>query len=65
MKKVIKSDKEWNTCLTPEQYAVLRKAGTEPAGSGKLLKNKKPGTYICAACGNSLFSSTTKFESGN
>ncbi len=58
-----KSDKEWKKELTPEQYAVLRKKGTEPPFSGKLLQNEKTGDYHCAACGNVVFKSDTKFES--
>jgi len=60
----VKSDKEWNTCLTPEQYQILRKKGTEAPFTGKLLKEKRTGIYICAACGQSLFDSKTKFDSG-
>lgn len=55
---------DWKTKLTPEQYHILRECGTEPAFSGKLLRNKKTGAYSCAACGNLLFSSDTKFDSG-
>ncbi len=62
--KMICSDEEWKEKLTSEQYEILRKKGTEIAGSGKWLKNKKTGMYVCAACGNQLFSSDTKFESG-
>ena len=53
----------WKKCLTPEQYEVLRRAGTEAAFTGKYCKNKETGIYMCAACGQELFSSTTKFES--
>ncbi len=59
-----KSDKLWKSKLTPEQYRVLREKGTEHAFSGKLLKEKRKGMFICAACGQELFSSDTKFESG-
>ncbi|MBI2085391.1 MAG: peptide-methionine (R)-S-oxide reductase MsrB [Candidatus Aenigmarchaeota archaeon] len=62
--KMPKNENEWKTCLTPEQYAILRKKGTEPAFTGKLLKNKETGIYICAGCGAELFSSGTKFDSG-
>ncbi len=58
------SEEEWRAKLTPEQYEVLRKKGTEKAGSGKWLENKKTGMYVCAACGNELFPSNSKFESG-
>jgi peptide-methionine (R)-S-oxide reductase len=62
--KVIKTDEEWQKQLTPEQYAVARKKGTERAFSGKYYKNHDAGTYRCVCCGNPLFSSDTKFESG-
>ncbi|HEV7515171.1 MAG TPA: peptide-methionine (R)-S-oxide reductase MsrB [Thermoanaerobaculia bacterium] len=62
--KVVKSDDEWKKVLTSEQYRVLRKAGTELAGTGALLHNHAKGVYRCAACGQLLFSSDTKFESG-
>lgn len=62
--KVIKTDEEWQKQLSPEQYHVTRKAGTEPAFTGKYWKTKSPGTYVCACCGEPLFSSETKFESG-
>lgn len=59
-----KSKKIWKKKLTPEQYSLLRENGTEPPFSGKLLNNKENGTYLCAACGNSLFDSDVKFDSG-
>jgi peptide-methionine (R)-S-oxide reductase len=62
--KVVKSDAEWKKILTPEQYRILRQAGTEFAWSGALLHNHAKGVYRCAACGQLLFSSDTKFESG-
>jgi peptide-methionine (R)-S-oxide reductase len=62
--KVTKTEEEWKKLLSPEAYHVLREKGTEPAFSGKYLKNKKNGTYVCAGCGNPLFSSETKFDSG-
>ncbi len=58
------SEEEWRAKLTQEQFEVLRKKGTERPGSGKWLKNKKTGMYTCAACGNELFPSDAKFESG-
>src|SRR5438270_13397455 len=64
MDKIKKTEEEWQKELTPEQYQVMRKAGTEPAFSGKYHKTKDPGMYTCAACGQPLFSSETKFESG-
>ncbi len=63
-KEMPKSDSEWKEKLTPEQYAVLRERGTEAPFSGSLLHEKKEGSYTCAACGNPLFSSDTKFDSG-
>jgi peptide-methionine (R)-S-oxide reductase len=62
--KIEKSEEEWKKVLTPEQYHVLRQKGTERPFSGKLYYNKEKGTYTCAACGQELFSSDTKFESG-
>ncbi len=58
------TEDQWKEKLTKEEYEVMRKKGTEQAFSGKLLHNKKKGTYACAACGNELFSSDKKFESG-
>jgi len=62
--KVEKSDQEWRRELTPEQYEVLRRKGTERPFSGKYVHTKADGTYVCAACGAELFSSQTKFDSG-
>ncbi len=62
--KVIKSQEEWKKELTPEQYHVLREKGTERPFTGEYYKTKQPGVYHCAACGNELFSSETKYESG-
>lgn len=64
MKKTVKSDAEWRKLLTEEQYRVLRQKGTEPPFTGTYVAQKKPGMYSCAACGNPLFSSGTKFDSG-
>ena len=64
MAKVNKSDAEWREQLTPEQYAVLRRAGTERAGSGEYAHCKDEGVYHCAGCGAPLFRSDTKYESG-
>ena len=58
------SNEDWREKLTPEQYHVLRKKGTEPAGTGKLLHNKETGMYTCSGCGAQLFKSGAKFESG-
>ncbi len=57
------SEDEWKARLTPEQYKMLRQKGTEAPGSGQLLQNDKTGDYMCAACGQVLFKSDTKFES--
>jgi peptide-methionine (R)-S-oxide reductase len=62
--KIKKTDEEWRKQLTPEQFQVARKAGTEPAFTGKYWKTKDAGTYVCACCGEPLFSSETKFDSG-
>lgn len=62
--KVVKTDEEWKKQLTPEQYRVTRKQGTEWAFTGKYWNNKKEGIYKCVCCGQDLFSSETKFESG-
>jgi peptide-methionine (R)-S-oxide reductase len=62
--KVIKTDEEWKKKLTPEQFQVARKAGTEPAFTGKYWNSKEKGTYACACCGQPLFTSDTKFDSG-
>jgi peptide-methionine (R)-S-oxide reductase len=62
--KVVKSEQEWREQLTPEQYEVLRRAGTEAPFTGELVYNKASGMYRCAACGSDLFASDTKFESG-
>ena len=62
--KMPKTEDEWKTCLTPEQYEVLRRKGTEVAFTGKYYKNKETGMYVCGACGQELFSSDTKFDSG-
>lgn len=61
---VEKSDEQWRRELTPEQYEILRRAGTEPPFSGEYVYNKESGAYSCAACGAMLFDADTKFESG-
>jgi peptide-methionine (R)-S-oxide reductase len=63
-KKVEKTEEEWRKELTPEQYAVCREKGTERPFTGEYYKSKESGTYKCVACGNELFDSNTKFESG-
>lgn len=63
--KIEKTEEEWKAQLTPEEYHVLREKGTEMAFTGDLWDNHEEGIYTCAACGEKLFSSTTKFESGS
>ncbi len=60
-----KTDEQWREELTPEQYDILRRKGTEPPGTGKFVHNKDTGMYRCAGCGSDLFSSDTKFDSGS
>jgi len=62
--KIEKSEAEWRQQLTPEQYHVLRQKGTERAFTGKYWDTKAPGTYLCAGCGQELFDSGEKFDSG-
>jgi len=62
--KVVKTDEEWRRELTPEQYRILRQRGTERAFTGKYWNTKDDGTYACAGCGQELFDSATKFDSG-
>jgi peptide-methionine (R)-S-oxide reductase len=61
---VQKTDEEWHAALSPQQYHVLREHGTERAFTSPLNEEKRPGTFVCAACGQPLFASDTKFESG-
>lgn len=63
--EIIKTDAEWKSILTPAQYKVMRLKGTERAGSGEYEHNKKNGEYLCAACGQKLFISDTKYDSGS
>ena len=62
--KVVKTEEEWKKVLTPDEFRILRKQGTEYAFTGEYWNNHDKGIYLCAACGNDLFSSDTKFESG-
>ena len=62
--EVTRSDEEWRRTLTPEQYDIMRRHGTERAGSCALNYEKRPGTFSCAGCGQPLFASKKKFESG-
>lgn len=64
VEKVQKTDSEWQQQLTPEQFKVTRKKGTERAFTGAYYDNKQPGTYKCICCGSELFSSDTKYDSG-
>jgi peptide-methionine (R)-S-oxide reductase len=62
--EITRTETEWESCLTPEQFRVLREKGTELPFTGKYYHFDKKGTYVCAACGNHLFSSDRKFDSG-
>jgi len=62
--KIIKSEEEWKDILTPEQYYIARQKGTERAFTGVYYDHKGDGIYRCVACGNELFNSTTKYDSG-
>ncbi|MHA1962565.1 MAG: peptide-methionine (R)-S-oxide reductase MsrB [Candidatus Thorarchaeota archaeon] len=60
-----KSDADWKITLNPDQYKVLRECGTEPPFTGKYVNHKEDGVYVCAGCGNELFSSGVKYKSGS
>jgi peptide-methionine (R)-S-oxide reductase len=64
-KKIVKTEEEWKSELTPEQFEVCIKKGTEPPFTGKYYKNMEEGTYRCVCCNESLFNSKTKFDSGS
>ena len=63
--KIRKTDAEWRQILTPEQYQVARRKGTEPPGTGEYEDTDEPGTYVCVCCGQPLFSSDSKYHSGS
>ncbi len=65
MSKISKNEEDWKKELNEEEYHVLREKGTEKPWTGALLENKEKGIYECAACGNALYSSSTKFDSGS
>lgn len=65
MEKIIKSNEEWRRALSAEQYQILREKGTERAFTGQYYRNKQAGLYLCAGCGQELFSSEAKYESGS
>jgi peptide-methionine (R)-S-oxide reductase len=64
-KKIKKSEEEWREQLTAEQYKITRKKGTEPPFTGKYNNFKEEGVFVCVCCGNELFSSNAKYESGS
>ncbi len=65
MSKIFKTEEEWKTLLTPEQFEITRKKGTEPAFSGEYAHSTEKGVYQCVCCGADLFSSDTKYNSGS
>ena len=65
MEKIQKSEQEWREQLTEEQYRITRQKGTERPFTGEYVHNKETGVYLCVACGNTLFNSETKYDSGS
>jgi peptide-methionine (R)-S-oxide reductase len=65
MSRIRKSEQEWRSELTPDQYRIMREKGTEPPFTGEYLDEKTPGVYRCAACGTPLFTSDAKYDSGS
>ena len=65
MSKVVKSEEQWREDLTPEQYQILRRKGTERAFTGEYEKYKGEGVFVCAGCGHALFDAATKYNSGS
>lgn len=63
-RRVVKSEEEWKKILTPEQFEIMRKKGTEPPFTGAYYNNHEKGIYVCPGCGTKLFSSDQKFDSG-
>ena len=63
--KLKRSEEEWKCILSPKEYKILRQKGTEPAFTGKYVDNKKKGKYVCAGCGEELFKSDSKYDSGS
>ncbi len=64
-KKVIRTENEWKQILSPEEFYILREKGTEPPFTGKYYHHHENGIYVCAGCGNELFSSVAKYDSGS
>jgi peptide-methionine (R)-S-oxide reductase len=64
LSRIDKTDDQWRAELSPEQYEILRRKGTEPAFTGVYWNNKEPGEYHCAGCGQTLFQSRDKYDSG-
>ena len=62
--KIKKTDADWKQLLTPEQYRITRRKGTEMAWTGEYNRSKEPGTFVCVCCGQPLFDSAAKFDSG-